>query len=205
MTSHPKDATRELIDTIASSDKICKHLHLPFQSGNNRILEKMNRRYTKESYLDLIRYAKEKIPDIVLTSDVIVGFPTETDEEFEDTINLIKEVGFGGLFTFIYSIRKGTPAEKMEQVPDEDKKRRFERLIQLQTEKSFEFNSKYMDKTVNVLCDGAAENKEGIFTGRTEGGIIVNFSGENISAGEFYDIKITKTLNWALFGNTVNN
>ncbi len=205
MTSHPKDATKELIDTIASSDKICNHLHLPFQSGNNRILEKMNRRYNRESYLELIRYAKEKIPDVVLTSDVIVGFPTETDAEFEDTIDLINEVGFGGLFTFIYSIRKGTPAEKMEQVPEEDKKRRFDKLIQLQTQRSFDFNAKYMEKTVRVLCDGTAENKEGIFTGRTEGGIIVNFSGENISAGEFYDIKITKTLNWALFGNTVNN
>ena len=148
--------------------------------------------------------AKEKIPDVVITSDVIVGFPTETDEEFEDTISLINEVGFGGLFTFIYSIRKGTPAEKMVQVPDEDKKRRFERLVQYQTEKSFEFNSKYLNKTVRVLCDGKSENKENTYTGRTEGGIIVNFCGENILPGEFYDIEITKTLNWALFGNIVN-
>ena len=204
MTSHPKDATKELIDTIASSDKICNHLHLPFQSGNNRVLKSMNRRYTRESYLELINYAKEKIPDVVITSDVIVGFPTETDEEFEDTISLINEVGFGGLFTFIYSIRKGTPAEKMVQVPDEDKKRRFERLVQYQTEKSFEFNSKYLNKTVRVLCDGKSENKENTYTGRTEGGIIVNFCGENILPGEFYDIEITKTLNWALFGNIVN-
>ncbi len=204
MTSHPKDATKELIDTIASSDKICNHLHLPFQSGNNRVLKSMNRRYTRESYLELINYAKEKIPDVVITSDVIVGFPTETDEEFEDTISLINEVGFGGLFTFIYSIRKGTPAEKMVQVPDEDKKRRFERLVQLQTEKSFEFNSKYLNKTVRVLCDGKSESKENTYTGRTEGGIIVNFCGENILPGEFYDIEITKTLNWALFGNIVN-
>ncbi len=204
MTSHPKDATKELIDTIASSDKICNHLHLPFQSGNNRVLKSMNRRYTRESYLELINYAKEKIPDVVITSDVIVGFPTETDEEFEDTISLINDVGFGGLFTFIYSIRKGTPAEKMVQVPDEDKKRRFERLVQLQTEKSFEFNSKYLNKTVRVLCDGKSENKENTYTGRTEGGIIVNFCGENILPGEFYDIEITKTLNWALFGNIVN-
>ena len=204
MTSHPKDATKELIDTIASSGKICNHLHLPFQSGNNRILKSMNRRYTRESYLDLINYAKEKIPDVVITSDVIVGFPTETDDEFEDTISLINEVNFGGLFTFIYSIRKGTPAEKMVQVPDEDKKRRFERLIKLQTEKSFEFNSKYLNQTLRVLCEGKTENKENTYIGRTEGGIIVNFCGENISAGEFYDIEITKTLNWALFGNTVN-
>lgn len=205
MTSHPKDATRELIDTIATCSKVCNHLHLPFQSGNDRVLEKMNRRYNRSSYLELINYAKEKIPDVVITSDVIVGFPTETDEEFEDTISLIENVGFGGLFTFIYSIRKGTPAEKMEQVPEEDKKRRFDRLVKLQTEKSFEFNSGYIDKTVRVLCDGKAENKNGIFTGRTEGGIIVNFEGDNIAVGEFYNVKITKTLNWALFGNIVNN
>ena len=159
MTSHPKDATKELIDTIASSDKICNQLHLPVQSGNNRILKSMNRRYTRESYLDLINYAKEKIPDVVITSDVIVGFPTETDEEFEDTISLINEVEFGGLFTFIYSIRKGTPAEKMIQVSEEDKKRRFERLIKLQTENSFKFNSKYLNKSVKVLCEGKSENK----------------------------------------------
>lgn len=205
MTSHPKDATKELIDTMASSDKICKHLHLPFQSGNNRILDKMNRRYTRESYLELIKYAKEKMPEVVLTSDVIVGFPTETDEEFEDTIKLVDDVNFGGLFTFIYSIRKGTPAEKMEQVSDEDKKRRFEKLITLQTEKSFQFNSAYLNRTVRVLCEGKASNKENTYTGRTDGGIIVNFQGENISEGEFYNIHITKTLNWALFGNTVNN
>ena len=203
MTSHPKDATKELIDTIASSDKICNQLHLPVQSGNNRILKSMNRRYTRESYLDLINYAKEKIPDVVITSDVIVGFPTETDEEFEDTISLINEVEFGGLFTFIYSIRKGTPAEKMIQVSEEDKKRRFERLIKLQTENSFKFNSKYLNKSVKVLCEGKSENKENTYTGRTEGGIIVNFCGEDITPGEFYNIEITKTLNWALFGNIV--
>ena len=203
MTSHPKDATKELIDTIASSDKICNQLHLPVQSGNNRILKSMNRRYTRESYLDLINYAKEKIPDVVITSDVIVGFPTETDAEFEDTISLINEVEFGGLFTFIYSIRKGTPAEKMIQVSEEDKKRRFERLIKLQTENSFKFNSKYLNKSVKVLCEGKSENKENTYTGRTEGGIIVNFCGEDITPGEFYNIEITKTLNWALFGNIV--
>ena len=165
----------------------------------------MNRRYNRKAYLDLINYAKEKIPGVVITSDVIVGFPTETDEEFNDTISLIEEVGFGGLFTFIYSIRKGTPAEKMQQVPDEDKKRRFDRLVKLQTEKSAEFNAAYLDETVRVLCEGAAENKSRIYTGRTEGGIIVNFEGDNVAAGEFYNVKITKTLNWALFGKIENN
>lgn len=205
MTSHPKDATEELIDTIASSKKICHQLHLPFQSGNDRILEKMNRRYTRSDYLRLIEYAKEKIPDIVITSDVIVGFPTESEEEFEDTLSLIEEVGFGGLFTFIYSVRKGTPAEKMLQVPDEIKKKRFEKLIRLQTDMSYDFNSKYVGKTFTVLCEEKAGNKTGFFTGRTDGGIIVNFSGENISTGQFYNVNITKALNWALFGNTVNN
>lgn len=203
MTSHPKDATHELIDTMASGKNICHHLHLPFQSGNDRILKAMNRKYTRDEYLSLINYAKSRIPDVVITSDVIVGFPTETDSEFDDTISLINEVGFGGLYTFIYSPRSGTPAAKMEQVSEEAKKERFERLVKLQTESSFAFNLRYVGKTIRVLCEGLSEGKSGIYTGRTDGGIIVNFTGDGIREGSFTDVEIDKALNWAIFGKAV--
>ena len=204
MTSHPKDATKELIDTIADCDKVCKHLHLPFQSGSNRVLELMNRRYTREKYKALVEYAKSKIPNLVLTSDVIVGFPTETDEDFEQTMSLVDEIGFQGLYTFIYSIRKGTPAAQMEQIDDKIKHERFDRLCELQTKKAFEFNEKFIGKTVRVLVEGYTGEDKSNQTGRTDGNIIVNFPDCGAAPGTFKDVLIEKALNWAIFGQAIN-
>ena len=204
MTSHPKDATKELIDTIADCDKVCKHLHLPFQSGSNRVLELMNRRYTREKYKALEEYAKSKIPNLVLTSDVIVGFPTETDEDFEQTMSLVDEIGFQGLYTFIYSIRKGTPAAQMEQIDDKIKHERFDRLCELQTKKAFEFNEKFIGKTVRVLVEGYTGEDKSNQTGRTDGNIIVNFPDCGAAPGTFKDVLIEKALNWAIFGQAIN-
>lgn len=204
MTSHPKDATKELIDTIAECDKICKHLHLPFQSGSDRVLELMNRRYTREKYIALVNYAKSKIPDLVLTSDVIVGFPTETEEDFKQTLSLVEEIGFQGLYTFIYSVRNGTPAAKMEQVDEKIKHHRFDRLCELQTNKALEFNSKYVGKTVKVLVEGFTGEEKTNQTGRTDGNIIVNFPNCGAAPGTYKDILIEKALNWAIFGQAID-
>lgn len=203
MTSHPKDATPELIDTIASCSKICNHLHLPFQSGSNRILELMNRKYTREKYLQLVEYAKNSIPDLVLTSDVIVGFPTETKEDFEQTLSLINEVDFQGLYTFIYSIRQGTPAASMEQIDETIKHERFEQLCSLQNIKAKTFNSKYIGKTLRILVEGFSNNDKNMQTGRTDGNIIVNFPMCEAKPGEFINVKIESALNWAIFGQAV--
>lgn len=201
MTSHPKDASRELIDAIADCDKVCKHIHLPFQSGSSTVLKQMNRKYTRESYLELIKYIKERIPDIELTSDVIVGFPGETDDDFEETMSLVREVGFGGLFTFIYSIRPGTPAAKMPQVDDEIKHAHFDRLLELQNNNSLINNRKYVGKTVRVLSDGYTDDTCTLQSGRTDGNIIVNFRCNENTEGKFVNILIEDAKNWAVFGS----
>ncbi|MBO5036969.1 MAG: tRNA (N6-isopentenyl adenosine(37)-C2)-methylthiotransferase MiaB [Clostridia bacterium] len=204
MTSHPKDATKELIDTIAECDKVCNHLHLPFQSGSDRVLDLMNRRYTREKYKSLVDYAKSKIPDLVLTSDVIVGFPTETEEDFLETMSLVDEIGFQGLYTFIYSVRKGTPAAEMEQVDEKVKHDRFDRLCALQTEKATQFNSKFIGKTVKVLVEGFTGEDKANQTGRTEGNIIVNFPACGAEPGTYKNVLIDKALNWAIFGQAID-
>ncbi|MDF2685814.1 MAG: tRNA-i(6)A37 methylthiotransferase, partial [Clostridia bacterium] len=205
MTSHPKDANKKLFDTIASCSKICKHIHLPFQSGSDRVLSLMNRQYTAEEYLSLIEYARKKIPTVTFTSDVIVGFPTETEEDFEQTISLIKKVGFNGLYTFIYSPRKNTPAEKMEdQISKEDKSRRFQKLLKIQNDIAEKGNSEYVGHAVRVLVDGYAENSDNkIMTGRTDNNIIVNFPAIENKLYMYTDVCIDKALNWALFGKIV--
>lgn len=201
MTSHPKDATKELIDTIHDCDKVCNHLHLPVQSGSDRILKLMNRHYTKEQYLNLINYAKKKIPDLSFTSDIIVGFPTETKEDFEDTISLIKEVEYDSLFTFIYSKRVGTKAEKMEDpTSDKEKSERFQHLLDVQKEIGVTKYKKYVGKTLRVLVDGEGKTGEDYVTGRTDNFIIVDFKGDKSLIGKFVDVKITQALNWALLG-----
>lgn len=201
MTSHPKDATRELIDTVADCEKVCKHLHLPFQSGSDRILTLMNRRYTRDDYISLTEYAASKIKGLVLTSDVIVGFPTETEEDFEDTLSLIEKVGFGGLYTFIYSMRKGTPAAEMPQIPDDVKHSRFDRLVKLQVELSERNNRRFVGNTERVLIEGYTNDTHTTQTGRTDTNIIVNFPDSGKAPGQFTDVKIDRASNWALFGN----
>lgn len=201
MTSHPKDATKELIDTIAECDKVCNHLHLPVQSGSDRILKLMNRHYNREQYMELINYAKAKIPDLSFTSDIIVGFPTETEEDFKGTIDLIKEVEYDSLFTFIYSKRVGTKAAEMEDpITDKEKSERFQYLLDVQKDIGVEKYKKYVGKTVRVLVDGEGKSGEDYLTGRTDNFIIVDFKGDKSLIGQFVDVEITQALNWALLG-----
>ncbi len=200
MTSHPKDATKKLFDTMAASPKIAKQLHLPFQSGNDRVLAAMNRHYDRAQYLELVRYARSVMPELVLTSDVIVGFPGETEEEFEDTLSLIEEVRYDALFTFIFSPRPGTPAAKLpDPVPAQEKQRWFDRLVAAQNAISEEIHRSYIGKTVRVLVDGRdGEN----LTARTDGGRLVRFPGEDALIGTFTDVKITGSTTWSLTGAT---
>ena len=200
MTSHPKDATHELIDTIASGTHISHHLHLPFQSGNDRILQEMNRHYDREKYLSLIRYAKEKIPDLSLTSDVIVGFPGETYEEFLDTLSLIREVGFTSLFTFIFSPRQGTRAASMpDPVPAEEKSRWFQELCAVQEEIAAARCQAAVGTVQRVLVEEEGKH-EGMLAGRTDGNVIVDFPGPASLIGSFVPVKITQARNWILTG-----
>ncbi len=205
MTSHPKDCTKELIDTIAECEKASKHIHLPFQSGNNRILGEMNRRYTREKYLELINYAKEKIEGLSLTSDVIVGFPGETYEEFCDTLSLIKEVGFTSLFTFIFSCRKGTKAADMpDPVSYEEKNKWFKELCDLQEEIASNHSAQMLNKTYRVLCEGASKNLEGYLAGRTDGNVIIEFpSNNNDLIGKYCYVRVTEPLNWLVRGELI--
>lgn len=203
MTSHPKDLTKELIDTIASGKHISHHLHLPFQSGNNRILKEMNRSYTREQYLDLIAYAKEKIPDVSLTSDVIVGFPGESYEEFRDTVDLIHRVGFTSLFTFIYSPRTGTRAAKLpDPVPAEEKSKWLQELCSEQEQIAAARCAASVGTVQRVLVE-EKNKKTGLLTGRTDGNIIVDFPGDSDLIGDFANVRITSARNWILGGELV--
>ena len=198
MTSHPRDAGRKLFDTMAANPKIARQLHLPFQSGSSRVLKAMNRHYDREKYLELVRYAKSVMPDLVLTSDVIVGFPGETEAEFEETISLIEEVRYDALFTFIFSPRAGTPAASMEDpTPKEEKNRRFDRLCAVQNRISEEIHRGYVGKTLRCLVDGA---EDGLMTARTEGGRLVRFPGDEGLIGSFAEITITGSTTWSLTG-----
>ena len=204
MTSHPKDCTKELIDTIASCDKVSKHLHLPFQSGNDRVLKAMNRHYTREKYLELINYAKEKIPNLSLTSDVIVGFPGETYEEFCDTLSLIREVEFTSLFTFIFSPRQGTKAAEMpDPVSHEEKTKWFQELCALQEEIAARRTKEMVGKAYTVLVEGVSKHDENKLSGRTDGNVIVEFPGEKSLIGNYCSVRITQAKSWVLFGETV--
>ncbi len=204
MTSHPKDATHELIDTIAGGRHISHHLHLPFQSGNDRILKEMNRGYTSAQYLALVDYAKTKIPDLSLTSDIIVGFPGETYEEFQDTVKLIQTVGFTSLYTFIYSPRVGTRAAKMpDPIPAKEKSKWFTELCGAQELIAAERCADMTGTVQRVLIEQQSE-KTGLLTGRTDGNIIVDFPGDSGSIGNFTQVKITSARNWILTGEQIN-
>ena len=200
MTSHPKDCSKELIDTIAQSKHVSLHLHLPFQSGSNKVLKDMNRNYTREKYLDIVNYAKSRIKDVSLTSDIIVGFPTETYEDFKETIDLIKQVEFTSLFTFIYSRRVGTPAAKLEdRSTEEERGRWFKELLDVQESIASQRCSNMTGTTHKVLVEEKTK-KEGVLSGRTSGNIIVEFPGCDDLIGTFQNIKITKAGNWILKG-----
>ncbi len=203
MTSHPKDASRKLIDIMSGSKHIARHFHLPMQSGSSEVLSRMNRKYDRERYMEIVRYIREKMPDATVTSDIIVGFAGETEEQFEDTLSALEEAHFDMIFSFIYSPRKGTPAAEWEQVPDEVKSARFERLLAVQNRISLEQNKKLEGKTVRVLCDGKSKNKAEAVSGRTDGTKIVFFDGDGIPAGEFVNVKIERAETFALYGKIV--
>ena len=205
MTSHPKDASKKLIDTMAQNPKIARHFHLPMQSGSDEILSKMNRRYDTAKYLETVDYLRETIPDITITTDIIVGFPGETEEDFEGTLNMLRRVKFDMIYSFIYSPRKGTPAAEMEcQVPDSVKSERFNRLLAVQNEIALELNQKEVGKTLRVLCDGISKNNDKVYSGRTEGNKIVFFDGEPCDTGKYLDIKIERAEAFALYGEKSN-
>lgn len=202
MTSHPKDCTKELLETMASCDKIAKHLHLPFQSGNDRVLKAMNRHYTREKYLEHINYAKQLMGDeLSITSDIIVGFPGETYEEFKDTLSLVEEVKFTSLFTFIYSARKGTPAAEMDDpVSAEEKGKWFKELTSLQEKISAENMKKYADKTFKCFVYGKGKLGDNYIAARTDGNLIIEFEGDENLIGTFQNIKVTEPLTYVLKG-----
>ncbi len=198
MTSHPRDASKKLFDTMASHPKIAKQLHLPFQSGSSRVLKAMNRHYDRETYLEKVQYAKALMPELVLTSDVIVGFPGETEEEFAQTLSLISQVHYDALFTFIFSPRTGTPAASMaDPTPKAEKSRRFDELCALQNRISEEIHAGYVGKTLRCLVDGS--DKE-LLTARTEGGRLVRFAGDPSLIGTYQKLTITGSTTWSLVG-----
>ena len=204
VTSHPKDFGDKLIDTMASCDKVCHQLHLPFQSGSNNVLKDMNRRYTKEEYLDKINRLKARIPDIALSTDVIVGFPTETNEDFEQTLDVLKKVEFDNIFSFIYSKRKGTPAAELDFVLSNDEiHKNFDMLLETQNEISLRKNLAFEGKTVEVLVDGESKTDKDMLSGRMENTKIVNFKGDNSLKGKYVNVKITKAHTWSLNGELV--
>ncbi|MGL4534646.1 MAG: tRNA (N6-isopentenyl adenosine(37)-C2)-methylthiotransferase MiaB [Fusobacteriaceae bacterium] len=204
ISPHPKDFKEDVIDVIASSDKIAKSIHVPLQSGSTRILKLMNRGYTKEEYLELTKKIKAKIPEAAITSDIIVGFPQETEEDFLDTLNLIKEIQFETSYMYMYSVRKGTKAADMvEQVEDGVKKERLQRLIALQNEASKSTGEKYLGKTVKILVEGLSRKNKEMLTGRTSTNKVVIFKGNAEMAGTFVNIKINTCKTWTLYGDLV--
>ena len=204
MTSHPKDATQKLFETMAKCEKVAPVLHLPFQAGNDRILKVMNRRHTRAEYLEKIRALRALVPDITLTSDIIVGFPGETTEEFEDTLRVLEEVRFDALFTFIFSPRQGTPAAEMDDpMPREEKLANFNRLTALQDTISEEKHAAYIGKTVRCLLDGLSDDQRYDLTARTPGNRLVRVVGDPAALGQFRDVKITGANKWSLFGELV--
>jgi len=204
MSSHPKDATNHLFDVMAKCSHVAKQLHLPFQSGNDRVLKEMNRRYTREKYLEEIRYAKSVMPGLVLTSDVIIGFPGETEAEAMDTVSLVEEVGFDALFTFIYSPRPGTKAASMpDPATRAEKQKWFDRLLEVQNANSARLHAAYVGKTVRVLVDGESDDENFPLASRTEGNRLVRLKGGKELIGQFIDVKVTDSNTWALYGEPV--
>jgi len=205
MTSHPKDLSDKLIKAMCECSKVCEHLHLPFQAGSNKILKLMNRKYTKEEYLEKVNKIKEAIPGIALTTDIIVGFPGETTEDFEETLDVVRKVRFDQAFTFIYSKREGTAAAKMmDVISEEEKRNNFNRLVEVQNQISREINESYKDNIYEVLVDGPSKTNKNMLTGRTRTGKVVNFKGE-AKIGELVNVKINEVHSFSLNGEIVIN
>ncbi|WP_141433490.1 tRNA (N6-isopentenyl adenosine(37)-C2)-methylthiotransferase MiaB [Bacillus sp. 03113] len=205
-TSHPRDFDDHLIEVLAKGGNLVDHIHLPVQSGSTDVLKIMARKYTREEYLELVRKIKKAIPDVSLTTDIIVGYPNETEEQFEETLSLYREVGYQSAYTFIYSPREGTPAAKMkDNVPLKVKKERLQRLNALVNELSAEAMKEYKGKTVKVLVEGESKNNPDVLAGYTEKSKLVNFIGPKTAIGKIVDVKITETKTWSLNGEMVNN
>lgn len=201
MSSHPKDATTELIDTILECDKVGKHLHLPVQSGSNIMLEAMNRRYTIDKYMKIIDYARSKSEDFSFTTDIIVGFPNESDEDFRATLDLIKRVQYDNIYSFIYSKRTGTKAALIDdKISDEEKSRRMRELLEVQRDISDRAYRRFAGRKMRVLVDGKSRKRDGFLTGKSNEFIIAEFKGDESLIGQFVDIKVTDTKNWAVIG-----
>lgn len=204
MSSHPRDFTKELIDAIAECEKVTRHIHLPVQSGSDRILKLMNRHYTRADYLEITRYIREKMPDAALTSDIIVGFPDEQYEDFKETLSLVEEVKFDSLFTFIYSLRKGTKAAEMpDPITKEEKQKWFEELLAVQSQVGKNNFEKYVGQTVRVLCEGEGRFQKELLHGKTPQDVSVDFEGGKELIGKFVDVRIEQAFQAFLLGKAV--
>lgn len=204
MTSHPKDLSDKLIQAYVDCDKLCNYIHLPVQSGSSRILERMNRKYSKEAYLTIIDKLKDAVPSITISTDIIVGFPGETEKDFEETLDLVRTVEYDSAFTFLYSIRKGTPAEKYEeQIPEEVKHERFNRLVDTINAISAKKNAAYTGRIEKILVEGTSKTNDQTYTGRTEGFKLVNFRGDREMIGQIIKVKILEGKTFSLEGEIV--
>ena len=204
VSPHPKDFTDDVIEAIKKCDKVCKLIHLPLQSGNTKVLKEMNRKYTKEQYLNLVEKMKKEIPNVTFSTDIIVGFPGETDEEFKDTLDVVEKVNFEQVYMFIYSRRVGTPADKMEnQVPEEQKHIRFNKLKMLVEQQIANKNKQYIDTKQKVLVEGKSKNNDNMLTGRTDSNKVVIFEGEDNLIGKVIDLKIVSEHMWYLKGEII--
>ena len=205
MTSHPKDASRKLIDTIAAQEHLCKHIHLPVQSGSDRLLKEMNRHYTVAQYMDLVDYAREKIPGVTFSSDIIVGFPGETEEDFQATLDLVRKVGYMQLFTFIYSKRTGTPAAKFDDpTTHAEKAARMERLLKTQDKFAFAATAAMAGQTVRVLVE-AAGRTAGTVNGRLDNNLVVEFQAPESLIGQWANVHLTGSRAALLVGELVQD
>ena len=204
MTSHPKDASDELIEVMAKNEKIVRHFHLPLQSGSNEILSRMNRRYTAEKYYGIVEKLRSAMPDISLSSDIIVGFPGETEEDFEATMDMLRRVQYDAIFSFIYSPRKGTPAAEMaDQVPHEVSTARFERMLALQNEISLQRNQRFVGRTVRVLAEEISHGDAGRITGRGDSPRPIHFVADPDVIGQFVNVKITAADTFSLMAELI--
>ena len=205
MTSHPKDLSDRLIEAFVQCDKLCTYIHLPVQSGSSSVLKRMNRKYTREQYIELVQKLRDAVPDIAISTDIIVGFPGETEEEFEDTLTLAEQIRYDSAFTFLYSIRKGTPAaEYDDQIPELIKHERFNRLVDIMNACSKEKNAAYVGRTEKVLIEGVSKKDEGILTGRTDSFKLVDFPGDLSLIGQIKNVRITESNTFSLKGELID-
>ena len=203
MTSHPKDLSDKLLDVIVKNPKIARHIHLPVQAGSTRVLREMNRRYTKDDYIALVDRIREKLPDVSLTTDIMVGFPGETEEDIQDTIDVIRYARYDQAFTFIYSVRTGTPAAKMEQLPEDLVNERFGRVLEVVREVSGEVSARFQGQTKEVLVETVNDHMDGYVTGRMDNNLLVHFPGESTLIGKFVNVHLKEAKGFYYIGEMV--